>query len=456
MKTLKIFLSLVLLASPIMAKFKQGNAPAGRWQQYSKAMDAGYSQAGLDSARAFFNKSRAAGLFIVHRGNVLAAWGETNRRFICASIRKSFISALFGMAVGEKAIDLGKSLQQLQINDIQKLSEIEKQATVKHLLTARSGVFHPAAYSPRNMIANLPERGSHNPGEFWYYNNWDFNVLATIFKHETGKGVFEAFEKEIAKPLRMQDLLIEHTYYRLEPNKSEHPAYLFRMTARDMARFGLLYLNKGAWRGKQIIPSPWIATSTQAVTKETGRHSALGGYGYLWWVSAPIRGQDMYFASGSGGQKIAVLPEAELVVVQVVDTYQNDNVDHNEFKNLIDLLLAARVSEPATSPALVSLKQKDRTSPKGVKLTEKITRQYHGTFRHRFLGEFKISGSGGRLKMEAGIGVFDLTATAENVFWVPDIEQSAVFKQAQTDDKKFTIDPVFDENRRVVKVIFNY
>ena len=102
---------------------------------------------------------------------------------------------------------------------------------------------------------------------------------------------------------------------------SLYRAYVFDMSARDLARFGLLFLNKGRWNGAQIIPSQWVTDLTRiySETDRTGR-----GYGDLWWVlDAKSWGDGAALASGYGGQLIAILPEKRLVVVEVVELDRN-------------------------------------------------------------------------------------------------------------------------------------
>jgi CubicO group peptidase (beta-lactamase class C family) len=72
------------------------------------------------------------------------------------------------------------------------LTAEEKQATVRHLLQARSGVYHVALAESPAVAAARPPRGSHPPGTFWYYDNWDFDALGTISEQETGAGIFLA------------------------------------------------------------------------------------------------------------------------------------------------------------------------------------------------------------------------------------------------------------------------
>jgi CubicO group peptidase (beta-lactamase class C family) len=124
------------------------------------------------------------------------------------------------------------------------------------------------------MAKARPPRGSHAPGTFWYYDNWDFNLLGTIREHATGTGIFDAFDQKIAKPIGMQDYRPQDgSYFRGEA--SIHPAYPIRMSARDLARFALLSLHKGNWAGRQIVPEGWVEESTRAYSR-----SAYGsGYG---------------------------------------------------------------------------------------------------------------------------------------------------------------------------------
>src|SRR5438876_551106 len=137
-----------------------------------------------------------------------------------------------------------------------------------------------AGWSTAGLKARRPARGSHVPGTFWYYNNWDFNVLGTVFERLTKTNLFVEFKNRIADPIGMEDYRIEDGTYVTGPD-SVYPAYPFRMTARDMARFGLLFLHNGSWRGRQVVPADWVKESTTSYS-DTGQ---AGGYGYLWWVA---------------------------------------------------------------------------------------------------------------------------------------------------------------------------
>jgi CubicO group peptidase (beta-lactamase class C family) len=195
---------------------------------------------------------------VVHRGAVVAEWGDTAKRTELASVRKSLLSALIGIAVAERKISLDSTLAQLGIDDnAPSLSDAEKQATVRMLLEARSGVYHAALYETPAMAKQRPARGSHEPGTFWYYNNWDFNALGTIYEQLAKARIFNSFDQHIARLVGMEDYKPGDGRYVREP-ESVHPAYAFSMSARDLARFGLLFLNRGRWKDKQIIPAAWV------------------------------------------------------------------------------------------------------------------------------------------------------------------------------------------------------
>jgi CubicO group peptidase (beta-lactamase class C family) len=239
------------------------------------------------------------------------------------------LSGLYGIHVENGNIELDATLEELEIDDIPpSLTYEEKQATVRDLIKSRSGVYHVAAAEQAGIgwIENRPERGSHAPNTFFFYNNWDFNALGTIFEQETGKKIFEEFATEIADPIGMQDFDPENCYYQYEYDKSDHPAYHFRMSCRDLARYGELYRNKGNWKGNQIISESWI---NESLTSWSIEDSALGfGYGYMWRIyeggteiSQLWGGYEIFGHTGLGGvQALMVIPELKLVIVERTNT----------------------------------------------------------------------------------------------------------------------------------------
>jgi hypothetical protein len=114
-----------------------------------------------------------------------------------------------GIAAAEKRLSLDATLAELGIDDEPPLSKEEKTARFRDLIAARSGVYHTAAYAAADQDETRPARGSHPPGTFWFYNNWDFNAAETIYRRATGATVFEAFATKIAGPIGMEDLVVD-------------------------------------------------------------------------------------------------------------------------------------------------------------------------------------------------------------------------------------------------------
>ena len=323
--------------------------PDKEWGRWETPEAAGWSAKKLTAARAYADKLKTAAVVIVDRGQILDEWGETTRPFMCHSMRKSILSALYGPHVWDGTIDLQTDLASLGIDDnAPSLTETEKTASIADLLKARSGIYHPALYETAAMAAARPERGSHPPGTFWYYNNWDFNALCTIFENLTSRSLFEEFEDRLAGPLGMQDFdRVRDTQY-VTGSASVHPAYPFRLSARDLARFGLLFSRGGRWQDRQIIPESWVIESTRSYSSANQK----SGYGYMWWVATDDRflpgakiPRGAFSARGYRGHKLLVIPQWDLVIAHRVNTFEKEGkVSPAEFGELVRLILEARSS----------------------------------------------------------------------------------------------------------------
>lgn len=272
----------------------------------------------LAEARKLVDSLPPSSVVVIDRGREVIEWGDSTRKIKISSMRKSLLSALYGIYAPLNHFDLDASLASLGIDDDPPLTAEEKQATVRMLLEARSGVYHGYVAGTPAMREGWPKRGSHVPGSYWYYNNWDFNALGSIFEQEFKTPIAGAFDSRIARRIGMQDFRVEDMYYLRaradaspEIDRSSHPAYHFRMTARDLARFGYLFLRNGEWRGNRVVPSAWVSESTQAHSQAgTGR-----GYGYLWWVDGFDLPVSSFSAQGALAKYVIVVPTRDLVVV---------------------------------------------------------------------------------------------------------------------------------------------
>jgi len=343
-------LALVLLAAISATAAAQTTAPtavfpAAEWSQTSPQA-AGWNLKRTKDAADYATKIGATSVLFIQHGLIVAQGGDIAARTELHSCRKSFLSALIGIAVAKNQIHLDDTLAQLNIDDKPpSLTPAEKQATVRDLLEARSGVYHDAAYETSGMAAKRPARGSHPHGTFWYYNNWDFNALGYIYEQATHQSIYDALATEIATPIGMQDYRPKDGKY-VRESSSSFPAYTFKMSARDFARFALLFLHHGNWNGTQVVPAAWVAESTHPYS-----NTPSGGYGYLWWTgdsATPNHHPEDVFPAGSFwleghlGQYAVVVPSRDLiVVVRVAGEHPAKTIDKGEMANLVKMVVDA-------------------------------------------------------------------------------------------------------------------
>jgi CubicO group peptidase (beta-lactamase class C family) len=327
-------MKLLLVAALVLVAGSAHAEPATQWQDADPAA-LGWSLDKLKTAEDQAGVSPTVAVMIIEGDRVVARWGDVTRKANVHSIRKSLLATLYGAPVADGRIKLDATLADLNFDDKPpSLTEAEKQATVRELLEARSGVYHPAAYETADMKAKRPERGTHPHGTFWYYNNWDFNALGAIYRKATGEDIFASFADHIGRPIGMQDFTASDGRNMYSPS-SDYPAYTFRLSAEDAARFGLLIEQGGRWGGTQLVSSSWIAEATRAYSQtDVG---ALG-YGYLWWTLPPEIGG--FTALGHGGQGIAVIPARHLVIVRTADPPESDH--GVGIVKLVRLILAAQ------------------------------------------------------------------------------------------------------------------
>lgn len=319
--------------------------PASSWRKVTPE-NSGWSAAGLAQADEIARRIRTDAYMVVHRGVVVHEFGATTTPSNLHSVRKSVLSILMGMQVIKGTLKLDDTLIELGINDKDGLTEEELSATVRHLLQARSGIYHPSAYEVEAVSAGHPKRGAFKPGENFRYNNWDFNALGTIFNRASDKNVFQSLRDDLAMPLQFEDFSpFRHTQWVYERLLSEHPAYVMQLSARDLARIGLLMARNGRWSGRQILDSAWVQESTTSYST-----AGLGiGYGYMWWIGPSnfhfgVKFPGVVFsARGNLGQFVIVDPVRDLVIVHRVNSGKPNhaNITNREFNPLFLKIMQA-------------------------------------------------------------------------------------------------------------------
>ena len=336
-------------------------ASGGPWLQYTDVRQAGFDPEALRAVCERADKLQSGALMVVFRGRVILACGDVARKFGAYSVRKSLVSGLYGTAVARREIDLNSTLAHLAIDDLTPLTPAEQSATIRQVISARSGVYLPSAYGA-GQERGRPPRGSHAPGTHWYYNNWDFNIAGVVYERATREDLFESFDRRLAQPLGMEDWNPRDGFRAYEPTKSRHPAHTFRISSRDLARFGQLYLQEGRWADRQILPADWVRESTRPHTDDGDGT----GYGYMWWTyqagspftaKYPRLGTNTFYRGlGTGEQGLWVIPGEELVVVHRADTDHGRTVESTDQWQLVESVLAARRTKPEPNPALGPLR----------------------------------------------------------------------------------------------------
>jgi CubicO group peptidase (beta-lactamase class C family) len=276
------------------------------------------------------NRTRA--LIVVYNNQIVAeqyAPGFTKQTMLTGwSMTKSITSAITGILVKQN---------QLQIDDPAPVPEWRngtdgrRSITVRHILQQATGLEFEEAYSKSShatrMLCQKADMGAyaaslplkHAPGSVFHYSSGNTNILSRIIRQKLGDANYHAFPYEyLFYKLGMYNTV-------MEPDASGTfvgSSYCYA-TARDWARFGLLYLNQGLYNNEQILSADWVK---QSVTPSSAAEE--GEYGFQWWLNAgeknnqenrwyPFLPADMFFADGFEGQNIIIIPSKKLVVVRL-------------------------------------------------------------------------------------------------------------------------------------------
>jgi CubicO group peptidase (beta-lactamase class C family) len=240
------------------------------------------------------------------------------------SASKSILSAVLGCAINDGYID---SIDQKIIDFFpgyksDKLDPRVYDLKIRHLITMRSGfdikesgkVYRRLYESDHwiEHILNLPFKS--DPGKKFNYHSFNTHLLSATITKATGMSTLEYATQSLFAPLG-----ITKVHWEKDPDGYYIGGWGLSMTAKDMAKFGALYLNGGLYMGIQIIPTEWIKSSTTEKTGMIGTYysgwNKAYGYGYLWWVRRLDNKIDIPFAMGHGGQRIAIIPNANAVMV---------------------------------------------------------------------------------------------------------------------------------------------
>jgi CubicO group peptidase (beta-lactamase class C family) len=250
------------------------------------------------------------------------------------SATKSFSSALVGIAINKRLITGLNTpmLTYLREYHPENADPRKNQITIKNLLTQQSG-FVCYDYDPKSpgneskmyptndwikFVLDLPMAG--NPGEAASYCSGNIQLLDKIIENASHQSLHDFAQHNLFDPLG-----IKHFIWDYAPNKSHEDDFgQVCLTPREMAKFGLLYLNGGKWNGKQVVPKEYV---TQSLSKQ----SVVDGinYGYLWWCEDLTGANGVKYrgiaAKGNGGQRIFIWPDENMVAVVTAGNYNTQS-----------------------------------------------------------------------------------------------------------------------------------
>ncbi|NOT77228.1 MAG: serine hydrolase [Cyclobacteriaceae bacterium] len=259
-------------------------------------------------------------------GERYASGFDKNSRFMGWSMTKSLTNALLGTLIRENKLSLD---QPAPVAEWQ--NDERKVITIKNLMQGSSGLeWNESYFLPgdfHNMFMHSDDKGGyaaskkaeHKPDEFWEYSSGTSNILSKIIRETVGDSLYHRYPYEkFFRKIGMNHAL-------LEPDASGTfvgSSYGYA-SARDWARFGLLFLNDGMWNGERILPEGWSKfTSTPAPA------SPIGQYGGMFWLNAGAKGdpsksyhpglpQDEYGAEGFEDEYVWIIPSKKLVIVRL-------------------------------------------------------------------------------------------------------------------------------------------
>ncbi len=330
-----------LLPNPRPAFPKHGAAdwPTERWPEDAPGSDVD-TEALADVRRQLIDGAdpervgETHALAIVHRGRlVFEAYGGENTAdttLISWSMAKSITHALVGVLVRDGKLDVDAPAP---VEAWQGADDPRRAITTENLLRMESGLEFIEDYvdsDVSSVIDMLFGKGkadvagyaaasplAHEPRSYWSYSSGTSNIVARIAGDAVGggqEGMWAFMQRELFHRIGMRSATARFD----DAGTFIGSSFVFA-TARDFARFGLLYLREGVWEGEQLLPSGW-ADQARTLTR-----SSFDQYGAHWWLARD--GSGIFNASGYNGQYIAVDPTRDLVLVRLGTTEEPKRVN---------------------------------------------------------------------------------------------------------------------------------
>ncbi len=254
------------------------------------------------------------------------------------STTKTITSALIGIAIDEGFIPgvKAKVMDYFRDDGIINLTETKEKLTIEDLLTMQSGLDYSedsdsslfsSTYNSSKFFLDRPMVSI--PGYLWNYSTGNSQILAEILRKVTAKTLSDYCSEKLFLPMGIVDF-----NWLWDKNGTYFGGWGLSIKPRDLARFGCLYLKKGLWKDRELVPSSWVETSTKAYAATPW---AGGKYGYHCWI--PDFGG--FATLGKMGQSMYIFPDKDLIAVftaalpiQMADTILNYIVENYVLQEL--------------------------------------------------------------------------------------------------------------------------
>ena len=272
---------------------------------------------------AFKDRGGPAGMIVRH-GYIAAEWGDVERVDMTFSVSKSYLATVGGLAFDRRKIpDLDQRVGVL-VKDGGFDSPHDAPITWRHLFTQTSE-WEGTLWDKPDVADRRAgyDRTLHQPGTFWEYNDVRVNRTALALLRVWKEPLPEVLRREIMNPIGASGTWEWHGYRnsfadvdgrRVESvSGGGHWGGGVWASTRDHARFGLLFLNRGKWDGRQLVSERWVDLMTTPTPIKPV-------YGFMWWLNTdgkqyPGATPKSFFALGAGGNVIWIAPELDLMVV---------------------------------------------------------------------------------------------------------------------------------------------
>ncbi len=295
---------------------------------------------------------------LLRHGNVIAeGWWKpesAEKPHVLHSLSKSFTSTAIGLAIAEGKLKLDDHLLQFFPNDAPAdPSDNLKAVTVRDLLTMTGGhdTEPKTGKGGPTVKTFLAHPFVHQPGTHFQYNTMGTYTLSAILTKVTGQT-----ELDYLKPRLFEPLGIETPRWDTSSEGYNLGGYGLYLRTEDIAKFGQLYLQKGKWNQRQLVPPDWVEQATRKqVPNDQEGHSKMGpdwqqGYGFQFWRCT----HNAYRGDGAAGQLCVVMPDQDVVVAITADTGSMQG----ELNAIWDNLLPAFQSAPLPKDAAAQEKLK--------------------------------------------------------------------------------------------------